>query len=215
MPPFLLPLLPTPMDGSPSKDDDGRVGHVGKAQITSPVADAGATIIEAELAGRRVITESIGGQVVAKMVTPAPVAMPDALDKDAVTIGRTLEAVVAMAGYRLVDYSDAAGIQVVETCATGSHATIPGAVPAAAQSATDQNARALRDEDKVKLRNVLSNARERLPADKGATREDAERVVSAEIRNKLDVMTTPGNVSEAVSAASVRAASWRPRPRAS
>ena len=79
---------------------------MGKAQITGPVADAGATVIEAELAGRRVVTESIGGQVVAKMMTPAPVAMtdpPDALDKDAVTIGRALEPVVAMAGDRLVD----------------------------------------------------------------------------------------------------------------
>ena len=30
----------------------------------------------------------------------------------------------------------------------------------------------------------MQNARERLPTDKGATLEDAERVVSAEIRNK-------------------------------
>ena len=106
-------------------------GHVGKAQITGPVADAGATVIEAELAGRRVVTESIGGQVVAKMMTPAPVAMtdpPGALDKDDVTVGRALEAVVAMAEDRPVDQSDAAAIQVAETCATGSHATIPGAV---------------------------------------------------------------------------------------
>ena len=31
-----------------------------------------------------------------------------------------------------------------------------------------------------------------------ATREDAERVVSAEMRNKLDLTTTPGGVAEAV-----------------
>jgi len=40
------------------------------------------------------------------MVTPAPVEMTDplgVLDKDAVTIGRALEPVVAMAGDRLVD----------------------------------------------------------------------------------------------------------------
>jgi hypothetical protein len=138
---------------------NARAGHVGRAQITGPVADAGATVVEAELGGRRVVTESIGRQVVSKMVTPAPVAMtdpPGALDKDAVTIGRALEAVVAMAGDRPVDQSDAAAIQVAETCATGSHATIPGGVAAAAQSAADQNAGALRDEDKVKLRNVLS-----------------------------------------------------------
>jgi hypothetical protein len=105
---------------------------VGRAQITGPVADAGATVVEAELGGRRVVTESIGGQVVSKMVTPAPVAMtdpPGALDKDAVTIGRALEAVVAMAGDRPVDQSDAAAIQVAETCATGSTPPSPEAWP--------------------------------------------------------------------------------------
>jgi len=44
----------------------------------------------------------------------------------------------------------------------------------------------------------MQNARERLPTDKGATREDAERVVSTEIRNKLDMTTTPGGVADAV-----------------
>ena len=44
----------------------------------------------------------------------------------------------------------------------------------------------------------MQNARERLPTDKGATLEDAERVVSAEIRNKLDMTTTPGGVADAV-----------------
>ncbi|VAI36635.1 unnamed protein product [Triticum turgidum subsp. durum] len=45
------------------------------------------------------------------------------------------------------------------------------------------------------------DARSKLPADKGATREDAERVVSAEMRNKLDLTTTPGGVAEAVTTA--------------
>ena len=44
----------------------------------------------------------------------------------------------------------------------------------------------------------MQNARERLPTDKGATLEDAERVVSAAIRNKLDMTTTPGGVADAV-----------------
>ena len=44
-------------------------------------------------------------------------------------------------------------------------------------------------------------AREKLPADKGATAEDAERVVSAEIRNKPDMATTQGGVAEAVTTA--------------
>lgn len=85
--------------------------------------------------------------------------------------------------------------------ATGSNLTVQGGVAAAAQTAADQNARAAREEDKVKLRDVLSDARSKLPADKGATREDAERVVSAEMRNKLDLTTTPGGVAEAVTTA--------------
>ncbi|RLN42288.1 late embryogenesis abundant protein D-34-like [Panicum miliaceum] len=126
-----------------------RAGHVGKGQITGPAADAGATVTEAELPGRRVVSESVGGQVVARLVTPAPVVLadpPGALDQDAVTIDRALEAVAATA------------------------------------------------EDKP-------DAREKLPADKGATAVDAERVVSAEIRNKPDMATTRSGVAEAVTAA--------------
>ena len=47
----------------------------------------------------------------------------------------------------------------------------------------------------------VQDAREKLPADKGATAEDAERVVSAEIRNKPDMATTQGGVAEAVTTA--------------
>ncbi|CAD6220316.1 unnamed protein product [Miscanthus lutarioriparius] len=98
--------------------------------------------------------EGQAATALAKMVTPAPVALTDpsgALDKDAVTIGRVLEAIFVMAGDRMVDQSDATTIQVAETCATGSHTTIPGGVATATQSVADQNTRALRDEDKVKL----------------------------------------------------------------
>ncbi|RCV40920.1 hypothetical protein SETIT_9G093900v2 [Setaria italica] len=184
---------------------NARAGHVGKGQITGPAADAGATVTEAELPGLRVVTESVGGQAVAKLVTPAPVVATDpsgAADQDAVTIGRALEAVAATAaGGKPVDQSDAAAVQAAEMCATASSATAPGGVAAAAQAAADHNARAARDEDKVKLRDVLSNAREKMPADRGATGEDAERVVSAEIRNKLDMATTLGGVAEAVTTA--------------
>ena len=44
----------------------------------------------------------------------------------------------------------------------------------------------------------MQNARKRLSADKGATREDAERVVSTEIQNELDMTTTPGSVADAM-----------------
>uniref|UniRef100_A0A453LSS0 SMP domain-containing protein n=1 Tax=Aegilops tauschii subsp. strangulata TaxID=200361 RepID=A0A453LSS0_AEGTS len=77
---------------------NARAGHVGRGQLTGPVADAGVTVTEADLPGRRVITESVAGQVVGRFVAPAPVTATEpsgALDQDAVTIGRALEAVAA------------------------------------------------------------------------------------------------------------------------
>ncbi|WVZ60541.1 hypothetical protein U9M48_010549 [Paspalum notatum var. saurae] len=186
---------------------NSRAGHVGRGQITGPAADAGATVTEAELPGRRVVTESVGGQVVAKLVAPARVVLTEplgALDQDAaVTIGRALEAVAATAaGDKPVDQGDAAAVQAAEMCAAGSRGvTVPGSVASSAQAAADRNARTARDEDKAKLRDVLSGAREKMPADKGATREDAERAVSAEIRNKPDLATTRGGVADAVTTA--------------
>ncbi|CAN6286839.1 unnamed protein product [Urochloa humidicola] len=184
---------------------NARAGHVGKGEITGPAAEAGATVTKTELPARSVVSESVGGQVVGKFVTPAPVAAAHpagALGQDAVTVGRALEAVAATAaGDRPVDQSDAAAVQAAEMRATGAGVIVPGGVAAAAQAAADHNARAGPGEDKVKLRDVLSNAREKLPADKGATGEDAERVVSAEIRNKPDMAVTLGGVAEAVTTA--------------
>ncbi|KAL6894058.1 hypothetical protein ACP4OV_008156 [Aristida adscensionis] len=182
---------------------NARAGNVGRCQITGAAADA-VTVTEAALPGRRVVAEYVGGQVVGKLVTPAPVAATHpsgALGRDAVTVGAALEAAAEAAGDRPVSQGDAAAVQVAEMCATGSGATVPGGVSAAAQAAADQNARATRDEDKVKLRDVLSNATARLPADKGATREDAERVVAAETRNRPDMATAPAGVADAVTTA--------------
>ncbi|KAK1644127.1 hypothetical protein QYE76_061932 [Lolium multiflorum] len=184
---------------------NARAGHVGRAQLSGPVADAGVAVTETEFPSHRVVTESVAGQVVGRLVAPPPVAAKEpsgALEQDAVTIGRALEAAAAAgAGGKVVDQSDAAAVQAAEMRATGKNLTIPGGVAAAAQAAADQNERIMREEDKVKLRDVLSDARSKLPADKGATREDAERVVSAEIRNKLNMATTPGGVADAVTTA--------------
>jgi hypothetical protein len=47
---------------------NARVGHVGRAQLFGPIADAGVAVTEIELPGRRVVTESIAGQVVGRFV---------------------------------------------------------------------------------------------------------------------------------------------------
>lgn len=43
-----------------------------------------------------------------------------------------------------------------------------------------------------------------LPKDKAVTREDADRVVAAELRNNPDMSTTPGGVGAAMAAAARR-----------
>ncbi|KAF2941300.1 hypothetical protein DAI22_03g337100 [Oryza sativa Japonica Group] len=75
---------------------NARAGHVGRAQVTGAIADEGVAVAvaETELPGRRVVTESVAGQVVARLATPPRVVATQpsgSLDKDAVTIGRALE----------------------------------------------------------------------------------------------------------------------------
>ncbi|KAG5567570.1 hypothetical protein RHGRI_002942 [Rhododendron griersonianum] len=101
-------------------------------------------------------------------------------------------------GDKPVDLSDAAAIQAAEV-ATG--VILPGGIGAAAQSAATHNARTLGDEDKTMLGDVLEDATAKLPADKPVTREDAEGVISAEIRNNPLMSARPGGVAESVAAA--------------
>ncbi|KAL3507881.1 hypothetical protein ACH5RR_033263 [Cinchona calisaya] len=120
----------------------------------------------------------------------------------AISIGEALEATVQTAGNKPVEQSDAAAIQAAELRATGSTVIIPGGVAANAQSAASYNDSGLmRDEDKIKIGDVLRGATMILPADKVATREDAEGVVSAELRNNPNLATYPGGIAASVAAA--------------
>lgn len=74
----------------------------------------------------------------------------------AITIGEALEATAQTAGNKPVDQSDAAAIQEAEVRATGSTIISPTGVAAAAQSAASMNTGLTRDEDKIKLTDVLS-----------------------------------------------------------
>ena len=73
-----------------------------------------------------------------------------------ITIGEALEAVAATAGNKPVEQGDAAAIQAAEVRATGSNLITPGGVASAAQSAASMNRQTGRDEDKVKLGDVLT-----------------------------------------------------------
>ncbi|KAJ0960113.1 hypothetical protein J5N97_000107 [Dioscorea zingiberensis] len=117
-----------------------------------------------------------------------------------ITIGEALEASAQTAGDRPVDQSDAAAIQAAEVRATGSNVIIPGAwlprlnLPQLINAGTERS--------KTRLRFLMcSGATAKLPADKAATRQDAEGVVSAELRNNPDMTTRPGGVAASVTAA--------------
>lgn len=74
----------------------------------------------------------------------------------AITIGEALEATARTAGEKPVDQSDAAAIQAAEVRATGSNVITPGGLAATAQSAASFNAAIERDENKIKLRDILT-----------------------------------------------------------
>ncbi|CAI9107811.1 OLC1v1007272C1 [Oldenlandia corymbosa var. corymbosa] len=190
-------------------DINERRGVVRHDQATSFVTDVGVTISEAEIDGRRIITEAVGGEVVGQYTLPkegdvkGTRTVPDLpVDPTAVTIGEALEAAGLSAGDKVLDQGDAAAIHVAEMRATGLDTVMPGGIAAEAQSAAAHNAgRTTRDDDKITLGAVLEDATSKLVDDKPVTREDAEGVVAAETRNRPDLATFPGGVAASVTAA--------------
>ncbi|KAL6634070.1 hypothetical protein ACP70R_026741 [Stipagrostis hirtigluma subsp. patula] len=172
--------------------------------------DGGLQVTETDLpAGRRMVTASAGGQVMAQFTVPVP-SEKVAEATDAVTIGEAIQAAgLTSAGDKPVDLADAAAVQAAEMRATGLGGNVPGGVAAAAQRATEANmkleARGGGDDEaeagKVRLRDVVGDAAAALPANKVATREDAEKVAAAAKRNAGKGSCAGGGVVEAVAAA--------------
>ncbi|XP_047043470.1 late embryogenesis abundant protein D-34-like [Lolium rigidum] len=125
--------------------------------------------------GKRVVTATAAGQVMAQFTVPAV-----GKATDAVTIGEALQAAASDAP---VDLVDAAAVQAAETRATGLGRVVPGGVAAAAQKAAETNMRLDAGEEKVRLRDVVGSATAVLPANKAVTREDARKVAAAAERN--------------------------------
>ncbi|KAF7817850.1 late embryogenesis abundant protein D-34-like [Senna tora] len=168
-----------------------RAGHVRHKDMTGAAADLGVV----EQYNKKVTTQ-----------TQTETATPPALTRQeggigGITIGEALEATAVTAGKKPVEWSDAAAIQAAEVRATGRTNIVPGGVAAAAQSAATLNARFTRDEDKTKLADILADASSKLPADKVATRKDAEGVTGAEMRNSPNLAIHPAGVSVSVTAA--------------
>ncbi|KAL9239677.1 hypothetical protein vseg_013978 [Gypsophila vaccaria] len=136
-------------------------------------------------------------------------------DASGITIGEALEAAAGAIGDKPVDRADAAAIQVAEMIATGTNAATGSGLGAEAHAAATLNARAVYDEDKTKLSEIIEGATNMLTDDKPVTKEDAERVKAAELRGDpegvvgtnvlshraVKLSTTPGGVAEAVAAA--------------
>ncbi|XVF38240.1 hypothetical protein REPUB_Repub20aG0083000 [Reevesia pubescens] len=171
----------------------------GRDDVTDIAGEKGVSISETDVSGRRIITESVAGQVVGQYVQATPVLTSQV--QTAITIGEALEAVAQTAGDKPVDQSDAAAIQAAEVRATGSNVIIPGGLAATAQSAAAHNASVNRNVEEINHNEVLTGATAKLPADKAVTRRDAEGMVSAELRNNPNVVPHPGGVAASIAAA--------------
>ncbi|XP_019164616.1 PREDICTED: late embryogenesis abundant protein D-34-like [Ipomoea nil] len=186
-----------------------RNARVDPDNVTDVVREQGVSVKEDDIAGRRFVTEAIGGDVVGKYIrppaeekTPPPPPPPAAgVVSDDITIGEALEATAISAGDKPVGKSDAAAIQAAEVRATGLGHILPGGVGADAQRAAEINARTTTDEFKTKIGDVLTDASSKLTDDKPVTVEDAAGVVNAEARNKEDHATHPAGVAASMAAA--------------
>ncbi|KAF4364999.1 hypothetical protein F8388_001747 [Cannabis sativa] len=123
-------------------------------------------------------------------------------EMSAITIGEALETTAKTIGYKAVDQNDAAAIEAAEARCIGSdnNVVIAGGLTVLAQSAVSLN-RVVSEKNKIKLKDILTDATLKLAIDKAATREDAEEVVEAELLNKPIPVTTPGGVAAAVKSA--------------
>ncbi|MED6134833.1 hypothetical protein PIB30_040614 [Stylosanthes scabra] len=196
------------MQSAAAKNERG--GVVGHGDMSKAAGEGGVSITEIDVEGKRVISESIGGQVVEQFSERAPLSTitPPSLVQDmssgrggGITIGEALEATALSAGKKPVEWSDAAAIQAAEVRATGRTNIVPGGIAAAAQSAATLNARTVRDEEKTTLGDILVDAASKLPSDRAATRRDAEGVTAAEMRNDSSLTTHPTGVAASVTAA--------------
>ncbi|CAJ1958435.1 unnamed protein product [Sphenostylis stenocarpa] len=123
-----------------------------------------------------------------------------AIDGDPITIGEALEAVAISAGDKAVDQNDAAEIRIAEIRASGEKSVRSGCLGEMAQEAATFNSQQMRVQDMTKLSDILTDATEKLPADRAVTREDAEAVYALE-REAIEVAAEPGGVAASMATA--------------
>ncbi|KAG0451054.1 hypothetical protein HPP92_026621 [Vanilla planifolia] len=172
---------------------------VGHDEISCEPAIGEVSVAEVDISGRRVIRETVAGQTVAQFPVTTD-GTGGILPRQEITVGEALEGAALMQGDKPIEQSDAAAVQAAEARATGPK-TLLGGVASAAQSAANVNTRISREEDKIAIGDVLMDATAKMVADRAVTREDAEAVLGAEVRNRPDMKTVPGGVAESMAAA--------------
>ncbi|KAL3683540.1 hypothetical protein R1sor_001562 [Riccia sorocarpa] len=167
----------------------------------SLLAEFGMTVAQTAVPGAVMDVSYVAGSPIAATAYPTPTD-PSLAAMEAVTIGEALEAAAVGAGDKPIDESDASAILSAEARATGISAPIRGGVGAVAQSAAELNQRVTNENEKTTLADVLTDATMALPTDKVVTREDAEKIIQAELRHKPASEGLPeGGVGAAIAAA--------------
>lgn len=183
------------------------VGAVRPGQASDAATKQGITVTQTAVPGGRIVTEFVAGQVVGQYSVADQAMMQQqqqqVVEEDAskVTIGEAMEAAALSAGDRPLEEADAAAIRAAETQAQGADEVMPGGLADQAWAAASANAWAERDEDKITVGDVLSDATTKLADDKPAAREDAARVVQAETYSDAGARTKAGGVGAAVTTA--------------
>ncbi|XP_051200271.1 late embryogenesis abundant protein 31 [Lolium perenne] len=185
------------------------VGAVHPGQASAAATMKGITVTQTAVPGGRVVTEFVAGQVVGQYSVADQAMMEQAQrqqqvveeDTSKVTIGEAMEAAGLSAGERPVEEADAAAIRAAETQAQGEDGVLPGGLADQAWAAASANAWAERDEDKITIGDVLTDATTKLADDKPAEHADAARVVQAETYSDAGARTKAGGVGAAMTTA--------------
>ncbi|VAI89130.1 unnamed protein product [Triticum turgidum subsp. durum] len=182
------------------------VGAVRPGQASEAATKQGITVTQTAVPGGRIVTEFVAGQVVGQYSVADQAMMQQQqqqVEEDAskVTIGEAMEAAALSAGDRPLEEADVAAIRAAETQAQGADTVMPGGLADQAWAAASANAWAERDEDKITVGDVLSDATTKLADDKPAATEDAARVVQAETYSDAGARTKAGGVGAAVTTA--------------
>ncbi|KAH9307851.1 hypothetical protein KI387_035762, partial [Taxus chinensis] len=119
---------------------------------------------------------------------------------ESITIGEALQAAAMNIGDEPIDDNDARAVGSAENRATGFPAPEKGGLAATAQAAAELNPR-VDAVAKTTISNLLMGALVDLPADKGVTRKDADKIMEAEKRGSSAGHPRPGGIGEAMEAA--------------